>query len=261
MHQWRFIDSGTASAQWNMAVDEALLYAFKEGDLPIFRLYRWEKPSLSFGRFSHPKKTLDWKRIRTENIPYVRRITGGGILVHGNDISYSLTIPRSFVREQGVRQAYRELCAFLIHLYENLGVDADFAHDLQLPQSQSPVCLAGMEAYDIIISGRKIGGNAQRHTHHALLQHGTIPLAIDHERFEKLFLEDSGLSEAATLKETNSRLTETALKKEIIKAFSDTFDTRITEEPLRNEEQLLAEKLFNEKYSQEAWNVHAKHNL
>ncbi|AKF25135.1 hypothetical protein YH65_06805 [Sulfurovum lithotrophicum] len=261
MRSWRFIDSPAASAQWNMAVDEALLYTFKEEDLPILRLYKWKKPSLSFGRFSKPKETLDWEKIRTEDIPYVRRITGGGILVHSNDISYSLIVPRSFIKNKGVKEGYRELCAFLIRLYENLGINADFAYDLQLPQSQSPVCLAGTEAYDIMTDGRKIGGNAQRHTHHALLQHGTIPLTIDHERFEKLFLGDSGLSEAATLKETNSRLTAAALKKEIIKAFSDIFDTIITEEPLRDEEQILAQKLFDKKYSQERWNVHAEHNL
>ena len=258
MDKWRFIDTGTASAQWNMAVDEALLTAFGEEDLPIFRLYRWEEPSLSFGRFSQPMETVDMQRIRTENIPYARRITGGGILVHGDDISYSMVVPRSFVRERGVRQSYRELCGFLIALYEQLGANAAFAHDLQLPESQSPICLAGTEAYDIMISSRKIGGNAQRHTQHAMLQHGTIPLGIDREYFETLFLRDAGLSQAATLKEIDSALTETILTEKIIKAFGETFGTILTEESLNAEEQKLAQHLFDEKYNREAWNVHAK---
>ena len=158
-----------------MAVDGALLTAFQEKDLPIFRLYRWEKPSLSFGHFSQPMETVDMHRIHTEDIPYARRITGGGILVHGNDISYSMVVPRSFVRERGVRQSYRELCGFLIALYEQLGADAAFAHDLHLPEAQNPDWLAGTEAYDIMIGDMKIGGNAQRHTRNAMLQHGTIP--------------------------------------------------------------------------------------
>ena len=261
MHSWRFIDSGANSAQWNMAVDEALLNAFKEGDLPIFRLYRWEEASLSFGRFSKPEETLDWNRVRTEGIPCVRRITGGGILVHGGDISYSLVVPHAYVRDKGVREAYRELCAFLIRLYEVLGIDAAFALDRDLPEAQSPVCLAGTEAYDIVTGGRKIGGNAQRHTRHAMLQHGTIPLEIDRERFERLFLKESGLSRAATLGETDSSLTEEVLKEKIITAFSDTFDATLHKEPLNEEEQLLAEALFDKKYSREAWNVHAKTNL
>lgn len=258
MHTWRFIDSGTVSAQWNMAVDEALLTTFQEKDLPIFRLYRWEKPSLSFGRFSQPMKTVDMHKIRTEDIHYARRITGGGILVHGNDISYSMVVPHSFVRKRGVRQSYRELCGFLIALYEQLGADAAFAHDLQLPESQSPVCLAGTEAYDIMIGGRKIGGNAQRHTRHAMLQHGTIPLEIDREYFETFFQGDAGLSQAVTLKEIDSGLTESILTEKIIKAFGDTFGTILTEKSLNDEEQKLARKLFDEKYSREAWNVHAE---
>ncbi|BAF71923.1 lipoate--protein ligase family protein [Sulfurovum sp. NBC37-1] len=258
---WRFIDSPAASAQWNMAVDEALLTAFKEEDLPIFRLYRWEEASLSFGRFSQPKETLDWNRVRTEGIPCVRRITGGGILVHGSDISYSLIVPHTYVRDKGVREAYRELCAFLIRLYKLLEIDAGFALDRHLPETQSTVCLAGTEAYDIVTDGRKIGGNAQRHTHHAMLQHGTIPLEINRERFETLFLKESGLSQAATLRETDRGMTEEVLKEKIIKAFSDTFDATLQKEPLNEAEQVLAQTLFDKKYSQEAWNVHAKSSL
>ena len=261
MVTWRFIESGAASAQWNMAVDEALLSAFSENDLPVLRLYRWEVPSLSFGRFSQPEMILDCNRVRRENIPYVRRITGGGILVHGSDISYSMIVPRSFVEEQGVRKSYRELCAFLIRLYGNLGIDAGFAHDLQFPESKSPVCLAGTEAYDIIADGRKIGGNAQRHTRHALLQHGSIPLEIDHERFDALFTEESGLSRTATLGTLQIDMTETELTEEILKAFHETAGTTVRTDALSREELSIAEKLFDEKYSKDEWNVHAENPL
>ena len=261
MLRWRFIDSGPASAQWNMAVDEALLHSFKEGDLPILRLYRWEEPSLSFGRFSHTKEVIDWEKLHVRDIPYVRRITGGGILVHGGDISYTLILPRSFIQKKGIKQSYRYLCAFLIRLYQNLGLDAGFAEDLQLDKTQSAVCLAGTEAYDIIIGGRKIGGNAQRHTRDAMLQHGTVPLKIDSERFKGLFLEASGLSQAATLEGLHIDTTEAALTEEILKVFYEIYGTKALKEPLSAKEQALAQKLFDEKYNREAWNVHAENTL
>jgi len=264
MRKWRFIDSGTGSAAWNMAVDEALLRSFSDGDMPIFRLYRWEKPSLSFGRFSRPKEVIDWDRMEDGDISFVRRITGGGILVHGGDVSYALIVPRSFVREKGVKASYRHLCAFLLHFYRQLGHNAASAQELQIGVRHTPVCLAGTEAYDILLgddsSGtyRKIGGNAQFHTRNALLQHGSIPLRIDTALFGPLFLEDSGLSETATLEEMQRAPDEKSLTGLLRKAFTETFDTILQYESLRDEEQKLARKLFDEKYNREAWNVDAK---
>ncbi len=258
MYTWKFIDSGSGSAQWNMAVDEALLYTFRENDLPILRLYRWERPSLSFGRFSHPAEVMNLHEIERSEASYVRRITGGGILVHGGDISYSLVVPRSFVEERGVKESYRHLCGFLIKLYRDLGLDAAFAHELQMPETKSPVCLAGTEAYDIIIGGRKIGGNAQRHARHALMQHGTVPLWIDTERFEALFQEETGLSRAATLQQNGVHITEEKLTAALMEAFETTYDVMLGQDTLSSEEEELAKKLFYEKYSKDEWNVHAQ---
>ena len=256
MQQWRLIDSGVESAQWNMAVDEALLLAFSEYDLPILRLYRWKEPALSFGRFSKVQETMNWERVRKEKISCVRRMTGGGILVHGGDLSYALIVPRTFVEERGVKESYHDLCMFLIRLYQYLGLDAVFAQDLKLTPEHTPVCLAGKEAYDMIIGGRKIGGNAQRHTHHAMLQHGTIPLTIDRHCFEPLFREDSGLEEAATLAETGIDME--ALRGLLLEAFIETFNAVITEDSLHDDEYTLAQKLYESKYRKESWNVHAK---
>ncbi len=258
MDEWRYIDSGRGSAAWNMAVDEALLHSFKEDDRPILRLYRWEKPALSFGRFSDPEKTLDWKKIQTENIPYTRRITGGGILVHGSDISYSLIVPRIFFVNRSIKEGYRYLCSFLIRFYHNLGLNASFACDQQFTEKHSSVCLAGTEAYDIVIDGKKIGGNAQRHTHQTILQHGTIPLTLARKYFEVLFLEDSGLAEAAALKNSHIDISEEKLTEKLLEAFRETFDGTLSKDSLGYEEQKLAQKLLNEKYTGEAWNVHAK---
>lgn len=90
---WRLLDSGIKTAQSNMAIDEALLNCFKEGDMPIMRLYGWEH-ALSVGRYSTLWRSLNRHTVQKENIPCVRRMSGGGILVHGGDLSYSLIMPR-----------------------------------------------------------------------------------------------------------------------------------------------------------------------
>jgi len=258
MLEWRYIENSSGSAAWNMAVDEALLYSFKEDDRPILRLYQWEKPALSFGRFSDPEKTLNWERIQTNNIPCTRRITGGGILVHGGDISYSLIVPRIFFVNRSIKDGYRYLCSFLIHFYHNLGLDASFACDQQFTEKHSNVCLAGTEAYDIVIDDQKIGGNAQRHTRHTILQHGTIPMTLAREYFKVLFLENSGLTEAATLEDLGIDMSYHAFTESLEEAFKDTYDATLYYEGLRKDELSLAQTLLNDKYTREAWNVHAK---
>src|SRR5688572_28350168 len=73
-------------AAWNMAMDEALLTAAK---VPVLRVYRWETPALSFGYF------LSWQAAQEEGRGRVliRRWTGGGLVEHGDDFTWSLIVP------------------------------------------------------------------------------------------------------------------------------------------------------------------------
>src|SRR6266487_4451755 len=76
------------SAAMNMAIDEALLeYAAN----PVVRFYRWQSPALSFGYFGRFSDVVSYQRERD----LVRRWTGGGIVFHGNDLTYSIVIPAS----------------------------------------------------------------------------------------------------------------------------------------------------------------------
>ncbi len=253
---WRYIYSGRGSAGWNMAVDEALLYGFKEGDMPILRLYEWE-PSLSFGRFSKPYDSIDIDRTEQEDISCVRRMTGGGILVHGGDLSYAMILPRTFVKELGVKESYRYLCRFLICLYEKLGLTAGFARDLQLREIRSSICLSGNEAYDIVIEGHKMGGNAQRYISEAIFQHGSIPVTLDENLFKPLFLEDSGLERAATLQRLDVAVTHEVLNMLLKEVFCETFNADVVNDSLHPQEEEHARRLLKEKYMKETWTFHA----
>ncbi len=252
-HIWRFFDTGTQTAQWNMAVDEVLLESFNEGDRPMLRVYGWEN-ALSLGRFSAVSKNLNWEKIQTENIPCVRRMSGGGILVHGGDLSYALIIPHDWLREKGIKESYYYLCEFLITLYQKLGLNAQFATHLQLHERRSDICLAGTEAYDIVIDGGKMGGNAQRHTRHALLQHGSIPMRINDSFFRSLFTEDSGLDQAASLEKLGRVMTYEALSSLVQEAFCETFDAKLVSDTLSLSEQQRALELQKNKYTQSRWN-------
>ena len=254
---WRFIDTGYASAAWNMAVDEALLENFKESDLPILRLYRWE-PSLSLGRFSKVFESVDKQVLQRQRLSVVRRMTGGGVLIHGGDLSYTLVLPREFLNDKGVKESYRYLCEFLILLYERLGYKADFACDMKLELKESDICLAGNEAYDIMIGGQKMGGNAQRYTRHTLFQHGSIPIEIDKVHFKPFFIGDSGLERATCLRELGSSLEYEELTRVLRETFSEAFTACTVTDTLKVSEEQKARELLRDKYAQQRWTIDAQ---
>ena len=259
MKKWRFIDTGVDSANWNMSVDEALNFHFNQNSLPILRLYRWE-PSVSFGRFSKVRNELELKRLECSGISYARRITGGGILPHGGDISYSLVIPRSFIKAKGVKESYGYLCGFLLEFYKKLGLNADFAARSNQAIKMSSICLSGNESYDIIIQGRKIGGNAQKHGRDTLFQHGSIPLKFEKELLEPLFVYGSGIDEAASLSTLGIDKGHEELKEILLEAFCETFDAEMVFDSLTKQEMESAKKLLESKYSLKSWNIYAQKN-
>ena len=191
--KWRFRDDGAAPGLQNMEEDRGLFESFvPERDLPVFRFYRWSPPAISLGRFQAAEKVLDLARCREDNLAVVRRITGGGAILHDDELTYSLVCSREDIGGGNVKESYRRLCAFILEAYRSLGLNAAFARDAGLPRSvlgeKNPVCFAGLELFDVTVDGRKIGGNAQRRRRGVIFQHGSIPLRLNPERSRRYFL-------------------------------------------------------------------------
>src|SRR6478609_4312388 len=81
-------DERPHSGAMNMAIDEALLETVV---VPSIRFYRWRSPALSFGYFGRFSDVARYAAQRD----LVRRWTGGGIVFHGDDVTYSIVIPMS----------------------------------------------------------------------------------------------------------------------------------------------------------------------
>jgi lipoate-protein ligase A len=179
---WRLIDTGPLPGAENMAIDEALLSCFDPGESrPILRLYGWNPPAFSYGRFQKPEEIIDLGKCRADGVRTVRRITGGGVIYHAAELTYSLVCPVDFIPEaHGVKDAFFHLTSFLLAFYRNLGLEACHAAE-HYPGSRrlgerTSLCFAGIESCDILIKGKKIGGNAQRRLKNVIFQHGSIPL-------------------------------------------------------------------------------------
>lgn len=222
-----------------MAIDESLLKNFKENDLPIIRFYTWEEDSITIG-ISQDALKYDFFDNKKNNI--AKRITGGGVLFHGHDLSYSLVIPTSYLSGLSIKESYEKICTFLLTFYKKLNLNVCYAKDDEnITLSKSEFCQVGFEAYDLLIDGKKIGGNAQRRTKKAIFQHGSIPLYAPKGN---TFDEKIGLS----LKDLGINLDQNDAIKLLSDSFKETFELELIKSELTIEENKMKNDLLKDKY-------------
>jgi lipoate-protein ligase A len=237
MKRFRLIRSKSGSALYNMALDENIFLRYMEDGIPVLRLYSWEAPSFTYGVSQNPENQINTSRCALEGIQIAKRITGGGILFHGNEITYSLACSKDDLGEdKNIFVSYRKACAFLISFYKSLGLDPIFAlesDDFKDKCAAHELCSASREKYDILINGRKIGGNAQKRRRQAVFQHGSIPLSIDWNLVRRYapFLSGSISAEVTSLSDELKNLPERpGLEERIIDVFRSEFSADFIEE-------------------------------
>jgi lipoate-protein ligase A len=159
------------SAAINMAIDEALLETAK---IPSIRFYRWNSPALSFGYFGSFADVADYATERD----LVRRWTGGGVVFHGDDLTYSIVIPASdpiFVESS--MSTYGKIHRALADALAKTGQHAQLATPNSAVTDRrysEGACFANPVRADVMVNGRKIAGAAQRRTRAGLLHQGSI---------------------------------------------------------------------------------------
>src|SRR5438046_5729178 len=119
-------DDGGHSGAMSMALDEALL---EHATVPSIRFYQWNSPALSFGYFGKFADVAAHAPVRD----LVRRWTGGGIVFHGDDLTYSIVIPASNIAfgESSIsiyEKIHRALADLLNRLHERAKLAACNRH-------------------------------------------------------------------------------------------------------------------------------------
>src|SRR5882724_2282408 len=89
MNIWFLLNSGRCDSAFNMALDEALLEAVSRLGKPVLRFYGWTEPAASFGYFQKYSEVERATHLR----PLIRRPTGGGLVPHDADWTYSAVFP------------------------------------------------------------------------------------------------------------------------------------------------------------------------
>ncbi len=161
---------------WNMAVDEALLDDAAQSGRAYWRFYQWQEPTVSLGYFQEYDEQA--RRYRERGLPMVRRLTGGGAILHDRELTYSVVLPREHSlarsRDELYGVAHRSLAAVL----SQWGLTAQlFVAGAARPAGEPFLCFERRAPGDVLAGRSKVTGSAQRRRRGAVLQHGSVLLA------------------------------------------------------------------------------------
>ena len=174
------IDPAPRSGPANMAVDEYLFACLSKEPGTTVRFYGWERPTASLGYSQVAAKVLDLAYCRQNGIDVVRRITGGKLVLHWREITYSVASSDTEAFSTALAESYRRISLGLIRGLEKMGLLARLAGPAPSSYSRGNMpCFAYPARDEIEIDGRKIIGSAQKRVGGRFLQHGSIPLQDD----------------------------------------------------------------------------------
>ncbi|MBW1916922.1 MAG: lipoate--protein ligase family protein [Deltaproteobacteria bacterium] len=182
---WRLLDHGPGPADWNMAVDEALLVAHVEDCGPAsLRFYHWSAPTLSLGAGQEWPAHLCDQILQALGLDLVRRPTGGRAVLHGGDLTYCLVAGTRDGFPVSTTAIYRRLGLALKAGLKKLGIVVESGAASR--SAPSFACFARATPADLTWQGRKFIGSAQLWRGQSFLQHGSIILESQEEIWRRL---------------------------------------------------------------------------
>ena len=218
------------SATRNMAIDEFLLeQQAAENAPPVLRIYSWDNPSCTLGYFQNVGETVRSLGLEKKGISAARRITGGGLVMHGADLAFSLCLRQANpFFSADAKTSYLKINEVLLDGLKKIHPALDYADCKTVPSGRPAgrrVCFDSPACYDLMLKGKKVVGASQRRRGGAFLHQSAI------------FLKDPPQKLAALLKA----------------AFEKKWGVVFREEPLNGRELEESEKKERARYSSEEW--------
>lgn len=231
------IRSNSNDPKFNLATEEYLLKQKAEDCIML-----WINSScVVIGKNQNPYAEVNLRFANQNNIPVVRRITGGGTVYHDiNNINFSFIQTKPDIEDLD----FSLFTTPIIDLLNKKGLNAKASRN------------------DILIDGYKISGNAQLICNHRILHHGTLLFETNMDILKKILtpnpikLEKKFISSnKKATKNINSffktPLPTTIWFEELSNYFIDNFNA--TPYSLTNEDIINIRSLVKEKYDNKTW--------
>jgi lipoate-protein ligase A len=210
--EWLLIvDRVPLNGSWNMAVDDYLFHSLPESPSTYLRFYRWQRPTVSLGYSQNIRRVVDLKYCEEQGVDIVRRMTGGKLVLHHKEVTYSVCSSDGETFTSKLVDSYRLISEALMRGLRRMGLKpclADAPPDSYL-RGNLP-CFSYPARNEVEVNGKKIIGSAQKRAGSRFIQHGSIPLEED----------EGGLNAVSFLKGEESLLRMTSLSQALGKTVS-----------------------------------------
>lgn len=163
----RILPHEIASGPANMAGDEALLTS-AVGGVAALRFYGWLEATVSLGYF----QAVSCRQGTFADLPFVRRPTGGGMLVHHHELTYALALPADRSSGSWLIRMHKVIASAL----HGLGIEVRQEGQCATAPAEEALCFRRWSCGDLTLAGHKVVGSAQRKQRQCLLQHGAVLL-------------------------------------------------------------------------------------
>lgn len=238
-----YIVDKSTDPQWNLAAEEYLFKNFKE---PIFRLWQ-NSNSIIVGHHQNTLAEINTDFVSKNNIPVIRRLTGGGAVFHdlGN---VNFTFIDNIKEKEESAAMFARFTKPIIKALRKLGVDA---------------YLEGRN--DLLIDGKKFSGNAVARYKNRVLQHGTLLFSSSMANLSDALASRPEKFSGKSVQSNRSRVTNISehLKSPMtILEFIDFMHNEIAAKPgskyrlyvYTKEDIASISRLYEDKYTQDSWN-------
>jgi len=284
--EWRLIKDSYHTGFMNMAIDEAIMIAHREGLVPpTIRFYQWSPPAVSLGYFQDLKKEINVNACKNMGIDIIRRATGGKAVLHDKELTYSFIIRESHpLINNSILGTYKKISGGMIRGLSVLGITAELVPLKEKLKSDSldkeniseifhsgikSICFSVPSQYEVQVEGKKIVGSAQVRKKEIVLQHGSLLIELEKDKLFSVFNFPSAQIREKLKTRFNATSLEEILKRKIKfselseilpRGFEEEFGVKLTEGKLTEQEKIISRDLLKNKYSTYEWNYQRKNN-
>ena len=240
-----------------MAVDDYMFQSLGEEPTTYLRFYLWNKPTVSIGYSQKAEKVVDLDFCRKRGIEIVRRITGGKLVLHHKEVTYTVCSSDTDIFSQKLMDSYKLISEALNRGLQRMEIESQLAKETPSEYVRGALpCFSHPARNEIEVDGKKIIGSAQKRKGKKFIQHGSIPLEKEEGLLKSvsfLYQKGSSVKMTSLTEELGKRVDFDWAVEHLISGMSDYFGVRLIPKVFSETDKDAIQKIQKERYDNPDW--------